>query len=149
LSSGTGLKKWNPATRSGFRAARGDLRDRERRRVGRKDRIFGNKPSSSPNTARFTSRFSTIASTPSRNRHLGERADDLQPAIRRRGIRLGHLALFRRAADHTVDEFLRLVRGPFLGVEHFDPEAAGDGNLRDTAPHGAGANDAYGEIPVN
>ena len=57
-----------------------------------------------------------------------------------------HPALLGGAVQHLGDEGAGLFGHPFLGVGDEHRDAGGGGDLRDAAPHDAGADDAHGQV---
>ena len=79
-------------------------------------------------------------------RHRRGAVDHLDPAHGRRMRLLREAALLHRALEHLGDEGLGLRRRARARIGHPHAHAAGRGDLGDAAPHGAGADDAQGEI---
>ncbi len=79
-------------------------------------------------------------------RHRRRAVDHFEPAHRRRMRLFREAALLHRALEHLADEGLGLGRRARARIGHQHAHAAGGGDLRDAAPHGAGADDAQGEI---
>ena len=79
-------------------------------------------------------------------RHRRRPVDHFEPADGRRMRLLAQAAFFDGALEHLSDEDLGLGRRAGARVGHQHAHAAGGGDLCYAAPHGAGADDAQGEI---
>jgi hypothetical protein len=142
--SGTGLKKWKPATRSGrLQAAAIDVTESDEVLVARMQSA-AMMSSNCWNSDFLTSRFSTMASTMTwADASSSSRAttSSFADAASSGGLRR-NLSLVGQLAEGAGHRVARIGGGAVQGVEQQHADAGLGGDLGDAAAHGTGADDA-------